>query len=227
MSSDTQTTPTVPLKFAQDISEDGTIINHLWNIATHLEQGKSVVLTRDMQTQAQFLHNLHTRQIGIVISKLISPFEYPLAQLHWSYRGSPHTMHTHLSSSCAWVDIDGTLSPSIAVYPGVEVSATLNGSNRRMEISRIGMKKSRMEMARISYSVHSVTPTKQAMTSSLEGAKSLWDKIIHNVEWALLWAEYLRHMHVFIAVHQLLLSVPIVIRLSDDHTLAIYPGLSP
>ena len=67
MSSDTQTTPTVPLKFAQDISEDGTIINHLWNIATHLEQGKSVILTCDMQTQAQFLHNLHTRQIGIVL----------------------------------------------------------------------------------------------------------------------------------------------------------------
>lgn len=85
-------------------------------------------------------------------------------------------MSTHLSSSCARVDADGTLPPSIAEHPGVEISATLNGSNGRMEISRIGMKKSRMEMTRmeISYSVHGVPLTKQEMTSSLEGAKSLW-----------------------------------------------------
>ena len=34
-------------KLAQDIGKDGSVINHSGDIATHLKQGKLVVLTRD------------------------------------------------------------------------------------------------------------------------------------------------------------------------------------
>ena len=51
--------PCLLFKLAQDISKDGSVINHSGDIATHLKQGKPVVLARDTQTMTHFLHNLH------------------------------------------------------------------------------------------------------------------------------------------------------------------------
>ena len=51
--------PHLPLKLAQNISKDGSVINHFGDIPAHLKQGKPVVLASDTQTKTQLLHNLH------------------------------------------------------------------------------------------------------------------------------------------------------------------------
>ena len=51
--------PHLPLKLAQNIGKDGSVINHFGDIAAHLKQGKPVVLARDTQTKTQLLHYLH------------------------------------------------------------------------------------------------------------------------------------------------------------------------
>ena len=55
--------PHLPLKLAQNIGKDGSVINHFGDIPAHLKQGKPVVLTSDTQTKTQLLHNLHRHKL--------------------------------------------------------------------------------------------------------------------------------------------------------------------